>query len=247
MKSLLAAFQFLTTLPLPLKTSVEDFGKSVPWFPLTGLFVGAGAALVFGGLSYLEVPPLLVAVLTVLTLTLLSGALHLDGVADSFDGLFSHRDRECMLEIMRDSAIGTMGVLGLVFIIILKISALFYYSSSKHSLLLLILIPTIARGVMALGLYFGKYVRTQGMATEFLKYKNIGRILLLITLLAGISWWVGAMQGLVLLGIGIGVALLFNLYVYRKIGGITGDTLGATSEIVETVLFMVPLLLGWMG
>ena len=246
MKPILAAFQFLTTLPLPFKVDTGDFGKSVPWFPLTGLFIGGGAALVFWGLSYIATPTLLVAVLTVLALTLLSGALHLDGIADSFDGLSSHRDRERMLEIMRDSSIGTMGVLGLIFIIVLKITALFYYSSAPQSLLFIILIPTIARGVMALTLYFGKYLRTQGMATEFLKHKTFWRFLLLGALLLGSAWGLGAVQGLILLGIGLITALLFNLYVYAKIGGITGDTLGATSEIVETVLLMVPLLFGWM-
>ncbi|HQJ31558.1 MAG TPA: adenosylcobinamide-GDP ribazoletransferase, partial [Syntrophales bacterium] len=117
MKALLAAFQFLTTIPLPggKGTGEGDIAGSLPFFPVVGLLIGMAAAagdFVFS----LLFPPGVAAVLTVLLLVLITGGLHLDGLADTADGIFSVRNRERMLEIMRDSRIGTMGVLAVVFV-----------------------------------------------------------------------------------------------------------------------------------
>lgn len=238
MRSLLAAFQFLTVLPVKIFLDERDFERSPKWFPLVGLTVGALAALGDGALAFLKFPVGLRSLLTIAFLAALSGGLHLDGLADSADGFLSARPRERVLEIMRDSRIGTMGVLALVFVLAVKLFTLAELSDSLRWKGLLFA-PLAGRSIQLISMGLIPYARPEGgLASLFLRGNTTRRAL-----------WAGAclsLAGVVLFGFLRGAALavflvaatgLMSFRSYRRIGGFTGDTLGAASEIAEALVF----------
>ena len=238
MRSLLAAFQFMTVLPVKIALDEGDFELSPKWFPLVGLTVGALAALLDGALAFLGFSGSLRSILTIAFLAALSGGLHLDGLADSADGFLSARSRERVLEIMRDSRIGTMGVLALFFVLAVKVSALTELSGTLRWKALLFA-PLAGRSVQLITLALIPYARQEGgLASLFLR-GNTTRIALwagACLALAGVilfGFWRGAASGVLLFA----AAGLLAFWSYRRIGGFTGDTLGAASEIVEALAF----------
>ncbi|MDD5169690.1 MAG: adenosylcobinamide-GDP ribazoletransferase [Syntrophales bacterium] len=237
MKAFFAALQFLTVIPLPraLTISEKDLEGSVPFFPLVGLFIGIMVAAADYLMGFI-LPPFALSCLTVLVLTAVTGGLHMDGLADTADGFFSARPRERMLEIMRDSRIGAMGVMAIIFIIALKIAALTPLSGF-YRLGVLVLMPMAGRAAIMVMMTALPYARPGGgLAGIFIKKR---------------SWWTPAGASVLLLvagwmlgdWIGVGgalfamvVAFLVTRYTFHKIGGFTGDTLGAVSEVVEAAL-----------
>ena len=139
MKAFFAALQFLTVLRVPLRFQGAgvDLERCAPFFPLVGLLVGALAAL-FDFLVSQILPSAIASTLTVLILVKLTGGLHMDGLADTADGFFSARDRETILAIMRDSRIGTMGVMAIVFVILIKVGALTTLELPRRTALILL-------------------------------------------------------------------------------------------------------------
>ena len=125
MKPLLAAIGFLSVAPVPSRWrgGKAELGRSLPYFPVVGLLFGVAAGLLARVLEY-ALPPAPAAVLLVIVLALLTGGLHVDGLADTADGFFSSRPKERILEIMRDSRTGAMGAAAVVCVLLLKCSAL---------------------------------------------------------------------------------------------------------------------------
>ncbi len=249
MKALLAALQFLTVIPLPGGKGVgeEDIAGSLPYFPVVGLGIGLLAAagdFVFS----LLFPPGVAAILTVLLLVLITGGLHLDGLADTADGVFSVRSRERMLEIMRDSRIGAMGVLAIVFVIALKIAALAPLVHAQR-LGIILLLPVAGRTAMLLMLTALPYARKEGgLATLFLRRRSWWHPVFAMFFLVFTAWFLGAGgwlyspgTGLLLAMSGIVAAGLTAWFVYLKLGGFTGDTIGAAAEITETAVALAGL------
>lgn len=240
MKNLIGAIRFLTIIPVPGKigTSTEDLAGSLYWFPLVGLLIGVAT----GGLLYLVGPYLPRPVAVVLAVTLLlafSGGLHLDGVADCADGFFSSRPRARMLEIMRDSQIGAMGVIALLLLLAFKGAALVAVPADDLWRPLL-LMPVAGRAAMLVMMVVLPYARQEGgLASLFynrISYPLAGwaLIFLLVTgwLVAGLSGLLAALGSLLVL-------LIFCWFCSARIGGATGDTLGAASEIVEAVTAII--------
>jgi len=164
-----AAFRFLTIMPLPgsFGATDEDLAGSPLFFPVVGLVLG----LIAGACAWVLwrlVPPPVAAVLLTFILFSFSGALHLDGLADSADGLFSARSRERILVIMRDSRIGAMGVIALVMFLALKISALSVLSRDE-AVRAALLIPVSGRCAIVVMMALLPYVRPEGgLGTRFL-------------------------------------------------------------------------------
>ena len=232
----LSAIGFLTILPVPARAISGD-GKQVLYFPLVGLVIGCLLYCVDQLLSlapYIEIR----IVGDVLFLAIISGALHLDGLADTADGIFSHRPREQILEIMKDSRIGVMGVLALLFCVLLKIAGVAGIIQSV-SLIWLILAPALGRTAQVIGLVFVNHVPSEKtLAKQF--YQRGEYFLLLFcplpfALIFYMNW------ALALVSLTIFTVLLVGLLLFfkNKIGGITGDTLGATTEIIETVFLLI--------
>nr|WP_245247426.1 MULTISPECIES: adenosylcobinamide-GDP ribazoletransferase [unclassified Paenibacillus] len=259
-----AAFQFLTRLPVPVKLDYNDalFRRSVVFYPLVGFVLGA---LLFGvsKLLNMTLPPLPAAALLLAAWTLLTGALHLDGLMDTADGILSHRSRERMLEIMKDSRVGAMGVMVCVLVMLLKWSLLqeLLRFEEQSGLLLLPMVLLWSRWYMVVAIAGWPYARQEqggGMGTF---YRGIGwkrvaanstvAVLLSAAVLqiaqafglhlAGGIWLILAFGGMTLLS-----GYLMSAYIHSKLGGLTGDTYGAMNELLEVLLlFMLVLMIGW--
>jgi len=234
-KSLLATVRFLTILPTPGKcaTTAEDFAGALWWFPVAGLGIGAAAA----GLAWAlwqVLPPLPAAVLLVLAMTAVSGALHMDGLADTADGFLSSRPKERILEIMKDSHIGAMGVIAIVAALLLKVAALSQFVEAEKIWPVVLLMPLAGRCMMVPAIVLMPYARPEGgLGALFGGARSPWPAVWALLVLGGVGWLVAEMAGLVCLGAVLLVTLLFSLWSRRKIGGATGDTFGATCELCE--------------
>ena len=232
---LLSAIGFLTILPVPARAISTD-GKQVLYFPLVGLIIGG---LLYGVdclLSFTHYRELRI-IGGVLFLAVISGALHLDGLADSADGFFSHRPREQILEIMKDSRIGVMGVLALIFCVLLKITGVSSIIQSE-SFIWLILAPALGRVAQVIALIFVEHVPSERTLAGPFYQQGQYFLLLFCPLPFGFIFYLDWQLALISLAIFtillVGLLLFFKI----KIGGITGDTIGATTEIIETAFLL---------
>ncbi len=244
MQPFLAAIRFLTICPLPASEPAEDqnLARSAPFFPLVGLCIGAAAAGLDDGLSRI-LPPLPVAVLMTVFLLSVSGGLHLDGLADTSDGFFSSRPRERMLEIMRDSRTGPMGVTAIVCVLMLKVTLLACVPHAARWWVFL-LMPFAGRTALLMKMSILSYVRPEGgLAAVFQGHISPFYLLPAVFGLAFLGWVAGGWPGLTAGLASFGIVLLFAAYVKSKIGGYTGDTLGAACELTELVPPMVCVIL----
>ncbi len=238
MGNLFAALAFLTILPAPrLKKEVGI--DNLPWFPVVGLVIG-GLLVLFDLVSRRLFPIPITSLFSVLFLAVITGGIHLDGLADTADGLFSHRPREEALRIMKTSNIGTMGAMALFFVLSLKWVAIANISREGwSSWLYLALPPAYARSAMLFGTYFLPYARKEGGTGKnfVLRDKGTRRFIVIVPLI-GLSV-LGGLQALLWIN-GIFLLMLVTILAFyrKKIEGITGDMLGALNEIVETALFL---------
>ena len=162
---LLAALQFLTILPVKRNFTSKQIGRSTAYFPVVGLIIGA----ILLGLHYLLhflLPAGIVNALLLTVLVVLSGGLHLDGLADTIDGLAGHRTPERRLEIMRDSHIGGIGAVGLFLFLIIEYVAL-NSIPDKWMPFTLLLAPTVSRWAMVYSIFTYPYARPEGLGKAF--------------------------------------------------------------------------------
>ena len=262
MKRLFAAIRFLTILPLPGGGSDTDdiFRGIVPMFPLVGLLIG-GIMLALAMLLGWVFTPMVLAVLLVLLMIAISGGLHMDGLADTADGFFSSRPRERVLEIMKDSHIGTMGVLAIVAVVLLKVSMLVTITQlqvlglevykAEQIPFIVFLMPVAGRCALVLGINLLPPARTDGgLGQLFCGRRSSIQIVWAVTVLFASAWFALEWLGLVAALLTLPAVILFSVYCYRKIGGATGDTLGAACELAETTillgLFVAPYVMQWI-
>jgi adenosylcobinamide-GDP ribazoletransferase len=239
MKRFFAAIRFLTILPVPNGWSGDEktLARSIFFFPLVGLAIGLIAAA-FDYAAGQALPLLPASVLTILVLIGLSGGLHMDGLADTADGFFSARPRAKMMEIMRDSRIGVMGVLAVIFVVLLKVTLLSVILTSSRWVLVL-LMPLAGRAAVVLLMTALPYARPEGgLATLFAGSRSWLHGLWAWGLMFVLSGWLAQGLGLAAAILALVLTALFILYNRSKIGGFTGDTLGAVCELAE----MAPLL-----
>ncbi|WP_065760526.1 adenosylcobinamide-GDP ribazoletransferase [Pseudomonas defluvii] len=232
------ALQFLSSLPvrLPGMPAAEQMGRSLLFYPVVGLLFGV---LLWAFDSLLAASPLLLHAALLLTLwVLLSGALHLDGLADSADAwLGGFGDRERTLTIMKDPRSGPIAVVTLVLVLLLKFTALLALVQAGQSMALL-LAPLIGRAAM-LGLFLcTPYVRAGGLGQALAEHlpRRCGHIVLVLSgvacvLLAG---WQGV-QALLLACV---VFFWLRSLMVRRLGGTTGDTAGALLELLELAVLV---------
>lgn len=243
MISFLLALQFLTIIPVKIKQiSGKKIAESMIYFPLVGLLLGLALVGINNLLYALNFPQLSINTILVILLIALTGAIHLDGLSDTFDAFFSGKNKEEMLEIMRDHHAGVMGVLSIVSIILLKISFLYAINRSLKGIALC-LACIFSRWSLVFLMFLFPYARKEGKAKIFIQGINL-KILLLSTAVALISAIViWKIKGLLLLLIIAACAYLIGKFISKKIGGITGDALGAVNEITETLtLFFICII-----
>jgi len=243
-RPLLAAIQFLTVIPFPKSFTggEKELEKCLPFFPVVGLLIGIIIAA-FDHVMGFIFPPLPASVMTVIAMTAISGGLHMDGLADTADGFFSARPRERVLEIMRDSRTGVMGVLAVVFVIVLKVSVLIsLFPPIRPGII--VLMPLAGRCSFVVMMTALPYVRREGgLATAFGVGKSWLNVLWASAFLLAAGWLAGHWMGLAASFSALLMAVLFSVYCFRKIGGYTGDTLGAGCEITEIIPAIAALAL----
>jgi adenosylcobinamide-GDP ribazoletransferase len=235
MKSLLAAVRFLTILPIPgdWGTAEEDLARSVPWFPVVGLSLG----ILAGALAWAVrpfAPPMLAAAGIIVLLLNFSGCLHLDGLADTADGFLSSRSRERILEIMKDSCTGAMGVTGIVCVLLVKFASLGSLPANDLWRAVL-LMPLAGRCAIVVHMATVPSARPGGLGSVFCRQPPRWAAVWAAGFFAAVAYALLESRGLMVWAVCMAFTLAWSAYVYRKIGGATGDTFGAVCEIVEAV------------
>jgi adenosylcobinamide-GDP ribazoletransferase len=234
MKSFFAALKFLTILPVPAAWTGEErnLRMSVYLYPLAGLVMGTLVSLADYGFCSL-VPLPVASVATVLVFFILSGGLHMDGLADTFDGLFSFSSRDKILSIMRDSRTGAMGTAAVAGVFLLKWTALFALESPLRWKVL-VLVPFVGRCALLLHWLLLPYVRSEGgRASVFDKRHVLTAGIAAQVLLFLCSVFVLKLPGFFTALAVTCLTFIFSMYTYFKIKGMTGDTLGAVCELAE--------------
>ena len=229
----------MTTLPIPLPGtwSAGDSGRASVWYPFVGLVIGAITWLAWKGAS-LVLPAWVAGVVTLVVWVVLTGGLHLDGLADCCDGLLASTSVERRLEIMKDPRVGAFGVIGLVLVLLLKAAALgSLVPSSSFGILLA---ASLARWCI-LPAALLPLARPSGMGADFAvgfrrSFMIWGALLpLVLAIFLGVHGIVAALAGL-------GAAAVVLWLAKARIGGVTGDVFGLVVEIVETTVLLVFLI-----
>ena len=231
------ALQFLTVLPINLKTmpNAKQNGQAILFYPFIGLLIGL---ILFGvSLILVKLPILLIASIILVLWIWLTGGLHLDGLADTADAwVGGFGDPERTLRIMKDPTCGPIGVLSLVVVCLLKFAAL-YVLLEQHLNTFLILVPVLGRSVPLFLFLTTAYVRDKGLGrsiTDFIPKKLTWTFFVItIALLCMFKW-----LGLVTFICFIAVLFFLRALFIKRIGGITGDTVGAAIELIETGLML---------
>ncbi|HLD83081.1 MAG TPA: adenosylcobinamide-GDP ribazoletransferase [Candidatus Omnitrophota bacterium] len=242
MKSFLIALQFLTILPVQIKSEIkpEDFGRSCLFFPLVGALIGVLLAVFPGLFAFLPYPVICVFILA--AEIIVTGGMHLDGFADTCDGLYGFKNKERSLEIMRDSHIGTMAVVGVVVLLLLKFSLLF--GIEQGSLWkALIMMAAFSRWAQTLACFLADYPRQEGKAKYFIEHISSREVLLGAIFTFFVFFILLKMQGIILFFLSLLTVLLWINFIKAKINGMTGDTVGSVNEIAEVTVLLFILIL----
>ena len=238
MSGLLAAVRYLTIVPLPGPPAPGGAGpgRGAAWFPVVGLALGAALALT-ARLTGALFSPLLAALLTVTVWKLLTGGIHLDGLADCLDGLVG-RDAEHRLAIMRDSRIGAFGAIGLILFLLLEIAAVAELGPALRWRALLAA-PVIGRATPALVARLFPAARAAGAGAAFRAALPPGAPALGLGLALAAAAATLGVVGIVAWALATLKALALGRFMARRLGGITGDVLGAGVEAAELVALLV--------
>jgi adenosylcobinamide-GDP ribazoletransferase len=238
-KSFLLQIMFLTRIPVPLRIKFEDkiFAKGIVTAPVVGLIIGflTGCVYSLASMTGKQLPAIVMAVAAEIIIT---GGLHLDGLADTFDGIFSNRPKEKILQIMKDSRIGTNGAIVLILTICGKIALLFSLHEG-YILEYLIIMPVISRMNIAWTAGLSRYARKEGMAAAVVKYTGIKEIVIASGLTIILSAVFLKLAAVFIIPALVLFVFLFTRYIEKKISGITGDTIGAVIELSEIVFLFV--------
>jgi adenosylcobinamide-GDP ribazoletransferase len=234
MRLLLAAVQYFTRIPVPawVGHAPQELTGAVRYFPAVGLIVGASGAAVMW-LAAFVLPAPLPAILSTVVTVLMTGAIHEDGLADTCDGLGGGATRERALEIMKDPRIGVFGAIALILVMLLKIATLSLLPLWT-ALTALVGAHAFSRFCAVLVVFAGRYVGSadRSRAAPVVESVKIGDVI--IAALFGLP-------ALALFGVGAPIAIVVALALVgllfrwsaRRLGGYTGDTLGATQQLAE--------------
>jgi len=247
----LAALKFLTILPITSKRAdtLEEIGGSIVYYPVVGLIIG----LMLAALNWLFrflFPPAVVNGLLIVSLVIISGALHLDGFLDTCDGIAGHKPVEARWQVMHDSRTGAFGVVGAVLLLLLQYVSL---NSIPGGLMTvsLILMPVISRWTMVYAIFSYPYARPQGLGKgikDFATWQRFTTATVITLILALAVAWLGGMRYFYLAGPAIILAVwviitLMAGFFKKMFAGLTGDTYGAVNEIAEVSVLLLVIML----
>jgi adenosylcobinamide-GDP ribazoletransferase len=240
----LLALQFLTKAPFATAQTVDDrtMARSMSYFAFVGVIVGGASAALYWAL-YQVFPPMVAVLGAILFVVFATGNLHGDGIMDTADGIFSGRPREKMLEIMKDSRVGSHGVMAGVLVIAAKI-ALLSSLDLRAALIALVVAPALGRWAQVYGASRYTYIRRNGIGvfTDHVGWRELA-LNSIVVLIAGLALM--QVAGLIVLGVTLIGTYLFFEFIKGKLGGITGDTLGAANETIEVLTMLVIVFLAF--
>lgn len=251
-----ASVQFLTRFPLPadIPFTPHVLARSLVFFPFAGALIGAFLAAC-AYLLPLVLPDLPAAALLLALWVGASGGLHLDGLMDTADGVLSGRSRERMLEIMKDSRVGAMGVLAAVLLLLLKFSLLVSLLRDVRpgaSLTLLFAVPVWSRWWMACAIVRWPYAGGDNGLGSYFRGAGTGRVIvslatgLVLTAAGTILGHFSPLQVLLLCSLAPLMSLFAGWisasWISRRLGGLTGDTYGALNELTEAALLLAAVI-----
>ncbi|HEY1371133.1 MAG TPA: adenosylcobinamide-GDP ribazoletransferase [Candidatus Binatia bacterium] len=236
MSDFLAAVQFLTIFPWPRRAErkPDEIGRGAAFFPLVGFLLGALLVAV-DRLFRPYLPPMLLAVTLVALLAVLTRGLHLDGLADTFDGLGAGGTRERMLAVMDDPRTGAFGVTAIVFVVLCKVHAIASLDASRPAALLLA--PSLARWATA-ALAYGSKPAKEGLGAHMILHMTGARLLFATATAVIVAIALAGLRGVVAMTLVALLALAFKYYFERRLGGVTGDIFGAVAELGEALVLV---------
>ncbi|MBF0291730.1 MAG: adenosylcobinamide-GDP ribazoletransferase [Nitrospinae bacterium] len=233
MKGFFAALGFLTIIPAGVNAGdSESLRKSFRWFPAVGLLIGVGLASAYYALN-LALPPAPVAALIVVLMSAVSGGLHIDGLADTADGLLSGAPRERVIEIMKDSRSGAMAIFAVASVLIVKTTAITSLTAEWATTAIL-LAPLAGRIAIYNAMLCVPYVSgSGGLGHAFGAGGRRDKVASATILLA--AGFIGAGISGILWAVSLyALWAIFSAWLVKRIGGMTGDNYGALCEITET-------------
>ena len=238
--SFLLMLQFLTRVPInkTLPCEKENIKMGANIFSVVGLLIGGCQYLLFIILN--KVVPVSFAVIAIIVFeAMITGALHIDGLGDTCDGFFAFKGKDKILEIMKDSRIGTFACIGIVLDLLIKYEGYLLIASSSKSLCILI-IPVISRASIVLLSYVGKTAKEKGSGNLFINTVTLKELVVNMAFTLMLGFFMNyILKTIVLLVAALVVTILFNLFCNSKINGITGDNLGANNELVTMVSLII--------
>lgn len=239
MSSFLLMLSFFTSIPIGnrVEYSNERFNKGIVLFPLTGFVVGIFLVMPkFLNIASKPAEGILIIILYVI----LTGAIHIDGLSDSLDGLLSNRDQKRILEIMKDSRIGSFGAIGLILYFLIL-----YSTVQIVDYRWLLLMPFVGKvnGFLAAGI--SRYARSEGgMGKLFIEGIGIWKAMLYSIIMIVVSYLILGGFGLFTSSIGLILTILMVKWIERKIEGMTGDTIGLIIEVSQCVFLLIGSMRG---
>ncbi|TFG46151.1 MAG: adenosylcobinamide-GDP ribazoletransferase [Dehalococcoidia bacterium] len=248
MMSFVAAWRFLTSVPVPFKRedwnrplSQQQFARSLVYYPIIGLIIGGILCGLYWIYSYF-LPALIADALLLGSLVILTGGLHLDGVVDTFDGLAGgHRSPERRKEIMKEPGVGAIGVVVVVVLLLVKYAALVSVPDSvMYSAL--ILMSVISRWAMVYAVFNYPYAREQGMGKSL--KEGSARVVLAIASISAviIAALAGGWQGMVMMALVWLLTVAISRFFQGKFQGLTGDSYGTINEFSEFAVLLLVVL-----
>jgi adenosylcobinamide-GDP ribazoletransferase len=240
---LLAALQFLTVIPVKRRFSAKQLGRSTAYFPVVGIVIG----LILAALNYLlslVLPSGVVNALLVVSLVVLSGGLHLDGLADTCDGLAKHGTPDERRRVMHDSRVGGFGVIGIALVLLVKYVSL---NSLPSSLVMfsLIIAPIISRWTMVYAIFAYPYGRASGLGKAFKEATGWQELVIATIVTLALAAGLLKLAGVAILFAVWLLTMTIAIYLKRKFAGLTGDTYGAINEVAESTVFILLSLLAY--
>jgi len=239
--------QFMTRIPIPLKISYSEkkLGKSIKFFPLVGLIIGLVLYftnfLITVYLKNIFYNKTIIAIFLIILEILIVGIIHIDGLADTFDGLFSYAKKEKMLEIMKDSRIGTNGAVVLILYFIAKTVLISEIITTNPKYL--IIFPIIARLSTPVNAGLSNYARKSGMSNAIISENGIFEAIFSLALSIILVFYIIDIKGIVAISIAFIFIIIFMLNVRKKIDGITGDIMGACLELTSILVLFLGIVL----
>ncbi len=238
LRQFLLMVQFLTRIPVTARLDVDekDFGEGLAFAPLVGFIIGLILYAIYMGASFF-LPLPAVSVVIVVSYILLSGGLHFDGLGDTFDGVFSGRPKQRVMEIMKDSRCGTNALLAIICVVLMDI-AFIYTLLTNGAPEIIVLFPVTGRLACLVGAGAFNYARDDGLGKSFVNHCGAKHIAAGLITLMVVHFIFGGFGYIFLGAAGAIAGYLLNLFFSKKISGVTGDILGACCELNQMFYLM---------